>query len=85
MIKLNCKACNWHWGKPGLDSLVGKAYLNSVPALNDNAELYEEANNQRYAELWIGDHKSGPCEFSVSDDPQLNKIIDDEVFLKHNQ
>lgn len=65
MIRLNCKARNWHWGKPGLDSLVGKSYLNSTPELLTNSELYAEADKERYAELWIGDHHSNPVQVSV--------------------
>lgn len=84
MIKLQCKARNWHWGKPGLDSLVGKAYLQSVPALPENAELYQEADQERYAELWIGDHQNGPCELKITKgDPQLALVINDEKFLHH--
>lgn len=48
---------------------MGKAYLASVPAIPEGAELYEQANHEHFAELWIGDHPSGPSEIIVTDDP----------------
>ena len=69
MIRLHCKAQTYHWGKKGLETLVGRAYLASVPSLPESAELFEEANHEHYAELWIGDHPNGPAEIIVIDDP----------------
>ncbi|TNV78480.1 hypothetical protein FGO68_gene12165 [Halteria grandinella] len=84
MIRLHCKAQTYHWGKTGLDTLVGKAYLASVPSLPESAELYEAADQEHYAELWIGDHPSGPAEILVNhEDAQMASIIADEGFLKH--
>ena len=83
MIRLHCKAQTYHWGKKGLDTLVGRAYLASVPSLPESAELYEVANNDHYAELWIGDHPNGPAEIIVNDDPQLTHIIQNSEWMKH--
>jgi mannose-6-phosphate isomerase class I len=66
-----------------LDTLVGKAYLASVPSLPESAELYEAADKEHYAELWIGDHPNGPAEIIVNDDPQLTHIIANPEFMKH--
>ena len=66
MIRLHCKVQNYHWGKKGLDTLVGKAYLASVPSLPESAELYDEANEDHYAELWIGDHPNAPAEIEIN-------------------
>ena len=83
MIRLHCKAQTYHWGKKGLDTLVGKCYLASVPGLPESAELYDEANNEHYAELWIGDHPNGPAEIIVTDEPQLTHLVADAEFMKH--
>jgi mannose-6-phosphate isomerase class I len=78
----------YHWGKKGLDSVVGQAYLQSVFSVPEGAELYEEANHEHYAELWIGDHPNGPAEVLINKfDPQMAKIVGDDDFLKkhHNK
>lgn len=63
---------------------MGRAYLASVPSLPESAELFEEANHQHYAELWIGDHPNGPAEIIVADhDPQFVRIIANDEFIKH--
>ena len=64
--------------------MVGRCYLASVPSLPESAELYEEADAQRYAELWIGDHVNGPSEVVVdAHDTQQSHVINDEEFVKH--
>lgn len=85
MIKLNCKARNWHWGKEGLDSLVGRAYLNSVPSLIENKDQYEQADKERYAELWIGDHENGISEIFIDkEDERVSILINDAEFIRQN-
>ena len=66
-----------------MDTLVGRAYLASVPSLPESAELYEEANHEHYAELWIGDHPNGPAEIIVNDEPQLTHIIQNPEWMTH--
>jgi mannose-6-phosphate isomerase class I len=63
--------------------LVGRAYLASVPSLPESAELFEEANHEHYAELWIGDHPNGPAEIIVNDDHHLTHVIGHPEFMKH--
>jgi mannose-6-phosphate isomerase class I len=63
--------------------LVGRCYLQSIPSLPESAELYEAANKEHYAELWIGDHVYGPAEIIVTDDPQLTHLVGDPEFMKH--
>ena len=75
MIRLCCKAQTYYWRKKGLDTLVGMALLASVQYLPESAELYEEANHEHYAELWIGDHPNGSAEIIVKDELQLTHII----------
>ncbi len=62
---------------------MGICYLAYVPSLPESAELYDAANKEHYAELWIGDHVNGPAEIIVNDDPQLTRIINDVEFMKH--
>ena len=63
---------------------MGRAYLKSVPSLPESAELYDKANMDRYAELWIGDHPNGPAEIEIANDPQLAKVIDNNDFMKEH-
>ena len=84
MIRLHCKAQTYHWGKKGLDCIVGKAYLASVPSLPESAELYEEANHEHYAELWMGDHPNAPAEIIIDGDEQLLKVVGDQEFITHH-
>ena len=84
MIKLSCKTRNWHWGKPGLDSLVGQAFLKSNPGLDQEAR--DAADKELYAELWIGDHANAPAEFYVDrDDACLLSTIGNKDFIKEHQ
>jgi mannose-6-phosphate isomerase len=83
MIKLSCKARNWHWGKPGLDSLVGQAYIKQHSELGP--EERSEADGDLYAELWIGDHATAPAEFLVDrNDANLLKTIANQEFLEEH-
>ncbi len=49
---------------------MGRCYLASVPRLPESAELYEKADKEHYAELWVGDHVNCQAEIIVTDDPQ---------------
>lgn len=48
-----------------MDNLVAQAYLASVPSLPESGELYDQAMEEKYAELWIGDHLNGPAEIII--------------------
>lgn len=62
---------------------MGRCYLASVPSLPESAELYDAANKEHYAELWIGDHVNGPAEIIINDEPQLTRVVNDVEFMKH--
>ncbi|CDW80401.1 mannose-6-phosphate isomerase [Stylonychia lemnae] len=85
MIKLHCKVQTYAWGKQGLDNYVAKAYLKQVPSIPDFAELLDQAKEDTYAELWIGDHPNGPSQVIIdTHDEQLLHIIDNADFIKHH-
>lgn len=54
---------NYEWGKVGSQSKVAQlAKLNS-------GESFSIDENRRYAELWMGDHVSGPSSVKVNGAP----------------
>lgn len=46
---------HYEWGKKGSDSIIGK-----LASLNDSSENLPDIDLP-HAELWMGDHISGPC------------------------
>lgn len=58
---------NYEWGKLGLKSRVAQ--------LGEKNNKAFKANEQKpYAELWMGDHPSGPCRVKGSDE-MLSDVI----------
>ncbi len=64
---------------------MAQAYLAQVPSLPESAELYDQAKEDTYAELWIGDHPNGPAQIIIdTHDQQLIKIINQQDFINHH-
>ncbi|KAJ1915070.1 Mannose-6-phosphate isomerase [Mycoemilia scoparia] len=62
IIRLSCKANNYHWGKIGRDSKVAE-YASADPRF-----ILDPHKN--YSELWMGTHSNGPS--VLFDDPSMS-------------
>mmetsp|Transcript_38521 Transcript_38521/g.46546 ORF Transcript_38521/g.46546 Transcript_38521/m.46546 type:complete len:422 (+) Transcript_38521:123-1388(+) len=67
MLRLNCPAQNYDWGKKGDTSLVAK--LHNLGSGNPVDEA------KPYAELWCGTHPSGPSTLADGGDMKLKDWI----------
>jgi mannose-6-phosphate isomerase len=78
MLKLNCKAQNYAWGKKGMDSLVGQIYSKDHPG--------EDIGDQCFAEFWMGDHPNGPSQVLMDqENVALKSLLNDDQFISENQ
>lgn len=75
MLKLNCKAQNYAWGKIGADSLVGAIHKTNEPE--------DEIEGKPFSEYWMGDHVNGPSQILIDEnDVAQQEIFNDIDFLK---
>jgi mannose-6-phosphate isomerase len=78
MLKLNCKAQNYAWGKVGQDSIVGRIHNKHSPD-GDN-------EGKPFAELWMGDHVNGSSQVHIdSADPVVQSLIAGSEGLKQHE
>lgn len=54
ILELECPIKQYHWGKPGLQSMVAKLKRSA-----DSSFVIDP--NETYAELWMGIHQNGPA------------------------
>lgn len=70
MLKLDCKAQNYAWGKVGMESIVAQIHDTHHP------EEKEETVKLPFAEYWMGDHPNGPSKINIDkSDEYMCKIV----------
>lgn len=59
MLKLNCVAQRYAWGKIGAESLVGQIHKANVPG--------DDIEGHPFSEFWMGDHVNGPSKVLIDE------------------